>query len=168
VKGRGEPMVGGFLNRIRQLSRFLNIIAGISLTFLMLLTVTDVILRSLRSPIVGTYELVAFAGAVVIGFSVPFTSWLRAHIYVDFFILKFPKKIKNLFNIVTRCLVIVLFILIGWNLIKYGMDLQKSGEVSLTLQMPFYPVAYGIGVCCFIQCIVLICDIIKISGGEYE
>jgi TRAP-type C4-dicarboxylate transport system permease small subunit len=168
VKGRGEPMVGGFLNRIRQLSRFLNIIAGISLTFLMLLTVTDVILRSLRSPIVGTYELVAFAGAVVIGFSVPFTSWLRAHIYVDFFILKFPKKIKNLFNIVTRCLVIVLFILIGWNLIKYGMDLQKSGEVSLTLQMPFYPVAYGIGVCCFIQCIVLICDIIKIFGGEYE
>jgi TRAP-type C4-dicarboxylate transport system permease small subunit len=168
VKGRGEPMVEGFLNRIRQLSRFLNIIAGISLTFLMLLTVTDVILRSLRSPIVGTYELVAFAGAVVIGFSVPFTSWLRAHIYVDFFILKFPKKIKNLFNIVTRCLVIVLFILIGWNLIKYGMDLQKSGEVSLTLQMPFYPVAYGIGVCCFIQCIVLICDIIKIVGGEYE
>jgi TRAP-type C4-dicarboxylate transport system permease small subunit len=161
-------MVGGFLNRIRQLSRFLNIIAGISLTFLMLLTVTDVILRSLRRPIVGTYELVAFAGAVVIGFSVPFTSWLRAHIYVDFFILKFPKKIKNLFNIVTRCLVIVLFILIGWNLIKYGMDLQKSGEVSLTLQMPFYPVAYGIGVCCFIQCIVLICDIIKIFGGEYE
>jgi TRAP-type C4-dicarboxylate transport system permease small subunit len=161
-------MVGGFLNRIRQLSRFLNIIAGISLTFLMLLTVMDVILRSLRRPIVGTYELVAFAGAVVIGFSVPFTSWLRAHIYVDFFILKFPKKWKHVFNFVTRCLVIVLFILIGWNLIKYGMDLQKSGEVSLTLQMPFYPVAYGIGVCCFIQCIVLVCDIFKIFGGEYE
>jgi len=134
----------------------------------MLLTVTDIILRSLRRPIVGTYELVAFAGAVVIGFSVPFTSWLRAHIYVDFFILKFPKKVKDFFNIVTRCLVIVLFIMIGWNLMKYGMDLQKSGEVSLTLQMPFYPVAYGIGVCCFIQCIVLICDIIKIFGGEYE
>ena len=136
----------GFLNKVRQLSRFLNIIAGISLTFLMLLTVTDIILRSLRRPIVGTYELVAFAGAVVIGFSVPFTSWLRAHIYVDFFILKFPKKVKDVFNIVTRCLVIVLFIMIGWNLMKYGMDLQKSGEVSLTLQMPFYPGAYGIGV----------------------
>jgi TRAP-type C4-dicarboxylate transport system permease small subunit len=158
----------GFLGKIEGLSRFLNIIAGISLTFLMLLTVMDVILRSLRSPIVGTYELVAFSGAIVIGFAVPLTSWVRAHIYVDFFILKFSKKVRKVFHFITRCLVIVLFFLIGWNLIKYGMDLQKSGEVSLTLQMPFYPVAYGVGVCCFIQCLVLIGDIVKIFGGEYE
>jgi TRAP-type C4-dicarboxylate transport system permease small subunit len=158
----------GFLSKINGLSRFLNIIAGISLTFLMLLTVMDVILRSLKHPIVGTYELVAFSGAIVIGFAVPFTSWLRGHIFVDFFILRFSQKVRNIFNITTRCLVVVLFFLIGWNLIKYGIDLQKSGEVSLTLQMPFYPVAYGVGVCCFIQCLVMICDIVKIFGGEYE
>ncbi len=158
----------GFLNMIQGVSRFLNIIAGISLTFLMLLTVMDVILRTLRRPIVGTYELVAFSGAVVIGFAVPLTSWVRGHIYVDVLTLKFQKPLRNLFNITTRCLVTILFFLIGWNLIKYGMDLQKSGEVSLTLQMPFYPVAYGVGVCCFVQCLVMICDILKIVGGEYE
>ncbi len=158
----------GFLNHINKLSRFLNIIAGVSLTFLMLLTVMDVILRMLRMPIVGTYELVAFSGAVVIGFAIPLTSWLRAHIFVDFFILKFSQKVRNLFNISTRIMVVVLFGLLGWNLIKFGMDLQKSGEVSLTLQMPFYPVAYGLGFCCFVQCLVLICDILKIAGGEYE
>ena len=160
--------MNGFLNKIKGLSRVFNVIAGISLTFLMLLTVMDVILRALKRPIVGTYELVAFSGAVVIGFAVPLTSWLRGHIFVDFFILRFSKKVRNIFNITTRCLVIVLFFLIGWNLIKYGMDLQKSGEVSLTLQMPFYPVAYGVAVCCFVQCLVLICDVIKILGGKYE
>ncbi len=158
----------GFLSKINGLSRFLNIIAGISLTFLMLLTVMDVILRTLRSPIVGTYELVAFSGAVVIGFAVPLTSWVRGHIYVDFFILRFSQTVRNIFNTATRSLVIVLFFLIGWNLIKYGIDLQKSGEVSLTLQMPFYPIAYAVGVCCFVQCLVVICDIVKIFGGEYE
>jgi len=158
----------GFLDKVRGLSRFLNVIAGISLTFLMLLTVMDVILRSLKRPIVGTYELVAFSGAVVIGFSVPLTSWMRGHIYVDFLTQKFQKSVRNIFDITTRCLVIILFFLIGWNLIKYGMDLQKSGEVSLTLQMPFYPVAYGVGVCCFVQCLVMMCDILKIVGGEYE
>lgn len=157
-----------FLGMIYHISRFLNLIAGISLTFLMLLTVTDVILRTLRRPIVGTYELVAFCGAIVIGFAVPMTSWLRGHIFVDFFILRFSKNVKNMFHLVTRVLVIGLFFLIGWNLIKYGIDLQKSGEVSLTLQMPFYPVAYGVGVCCLVQCFVLICDIVKILGGEYE
>jgi TRAP-type C4-dicarboxylate transport system permease small subunit len=158
----------GFLKTINGVSRFLNIIAGISLTFLMLLTITDVILRGFKSPVPGTYEVVAFAGAVVIGFSMPLTSWMRAHIFVDFFILKFSQKGRDIFNIATRCVVIMLFFLIGWNLIKYGIDLQKSGEVSLTLQMPFYPVAYGVGVCCFVQCLVLVCDIVKIFGGKYD
>ena len=36
-----------------------------------LLTLVDVILRGFKRPIVGTYELVALAGAVVIGFSLP-------------------------------------------------------------------------------------------------
>jgi TRAP-type C4-dicarboxylate transport system permease small subunit len=166
-KGEGYSMKG-FKNTVNGISRFLNVIAGMSLTFLMLLTISDVILRFFKRPIVGAYELVAFSGAVVIGFSLPFTSWVRAHIFVDFFIIKFPKRVRNIFNITTRCIVIVLFFLIGWNLIKYAMDLQKSGEVSLTLQIPFYPVAYGIGISCFIQCLVMFCDILKIFGGEYE
>jgi len=160
--------MGVFFKTINGISRFFNIIAGISLTFLMLLTITDVILRGFRRPVPGTYEVVAFAGAVVIGFSMPLTSWLRGHIFVDFFILKFSQKGRDIFNIATRCVVIILFFLIGWNLIKYGMDLQKSGEVSLTLQMPFYPVAYGVGICCFVQCLVMVCDIVKISGGKYD
>ena len=158
----------GFLNRVYKIIRFLNIIGGVSLSFLMFLTIADVILRLFRRPIVGTYELVAFSGAVVIGFSLPFTSWMRGHVYVDFLILRFSQKIRNAFNIITRSLVICLFLLIGWNLLQYGIDLRKSGEVSATLRFPFYPVAYGIGICCFFQCLVLLCDIVKIRGGKYE
>ncbi len=150
------------------LSRFINVIAGMFLTFLMLLTISDVILRQFRKPIVGTYELVAFSGAVVIGFSLPMTTWLRQHIFVDFFIAKFSKRVQNVFNVCTRVIVIVLFFLLGWNMLKYAMDLQRSGEVSLTLRIPFWPVAFGVGICCFIQCLVFVCDILKIFGGEYE
>ena len=158
----------GFQNKVKALTRFINIIAGISLTFLMFLTIGDVILRFFKMPIVGTYELVAFAGAIVIGFSLPFTSWMRGHIFVDFFVIKYSKKVQNIFNISTRCLVFILFFLMGWNLLKYALDLQRSGEVSLTLRIPFYPVTYGIGICCFVQCLVIVCDIVKILGGEYE
>ncbi len=129
----------GFLSGVEKISKFLNVIAGISLIFLMLLTIIDVILRTriFKSPVVGTYELVAFSGAVVIGFSMPLTSFIRQHIFVDFFILKFSQRVRNAFNIATRGLVMALFLLVGWNLFKYARDLQKSGEVSLTLQMPF-------------------------------
>lgn len=156
------------MNTVKWISRFLNVIAGVGLTFLMCLTICDVILRFFKRPVVGTYELVAFFGAVAIGFSMPLTSWVRQHIFVDFIILKFSKKVRNIFNIGTRCLVIVLFLLVSWNMWKYATDLRRSGEVSLTLQMPFYPIAYGVGICFFVLCMVFVCDIIKISKGEYE
>jgi TRAP-type C4-dicarboxylate transport system permease small subunit len=158
----------GILNAVRQLSRLLNLIAGASITFIMLLTVTDVILRFFRRPIVGTYELVAFTGALVIGFALPITSWVRGHIFVDFVVLKLPRKMQAVFNVATRCAGIVLFYLIARNLINVGMDLQKSGEVSPTLQLPFYYVAYAVAISCFVQCLVLLCDIVKVFGGKYE
>ena len=157
-----------FLNSVGRLSRFINVTAGIAISFIMVLTVLDVILRSFRRPIIGTYELVAFSGAVVVGFAIPLTSWMRGHIYVDFFTAKLPKTARSVFNLITRCMGIGLFLLIGWNLIKVGMDLQQSGEVSLTLQLPFYLVAYGVAVSCFVQCLVLVADMVKISRGEYE
>ena len=93
---------------------------------------------------------------------------MRGHIFVDFFVQKFPKSGQNIVNIVTRLANIGLFYLIGHNLLKYGHDLFVSGEVSLTRQIPFYPIAYGLAICCFLQILVMICDIYKIFGGQYE
>ena len=153
---------------IYALSRFMQVIAGIALVFMMTLTTCDVVLRIFGRPIIGTYEMVAFTGGVVIGFSLPITSFVRGQIFVDFFYQKFPKFWQNIFNVVTRLMVITLFLFIGWNLMVLASDMVRSGEVSLTLQLPFYPVAYGIGVACFVQCLVLVGDLIKIAGGQYE
>lgn len=160
--------MNGLLGIIFRLSKWANVTAGITLTFMMLLTVTDVILRSMGNPIVGTFEIVAFAGAVVIGFSLPFTSWVRGHIYVDFFVQKFSPPIRKVFHAATRVLGIGLFLMIGWNLTIMGTDLLKSGEVSPTLQMPFYPIVCGIGICCFVQTLVLLADIVKVFRDQYE
>ena len=160
--------MGILLGSIHRLTRYFLIVGEIALTFMMFLTVADVILRSFRRPIVGTYEIVAFSAAVAIGFSLPLTSWMRGHVYVDLFTEKLSPKARNLLNIATRCIVLVLFLLIGSRLIRYGINLHRVKEVSMTLQLPFYPVAYGLAACCFTQCLVMFCDIVKIFGGEYE
>jgi TRAP-type C4-dicarboxylate transport system permease small subunit len=100
-------------------------------------------------------------------FALPLSSWIRSHIYVDFFILKFSRRVQNVFHVVTRCMAIFLFFLFGWNVLKYAADLQRTAEVSVTLKLPFYPIIYAMGICCFVQCLVLLCDLIKIAGGEY-
>lgn len=157
-----------FLKRVKKFSLMAYAIAGASLTFLMSITILDVILRYFRRPIPGTYELVGFAGAVVVGFALPFTSWVRGHVYVDFLLLRFPGRLREAFHILTRSIVFFLFSLMGWNLIKFAVDLRRSGEVSLTLQVPFYPVPFALGLCCFLQCLVMVCDIVKVVRGEYE
>jgi TRAP-type C4-dicarboxylate transport system permease small subunit len=156
------------LDCIMRLSHFAQVIAGIALTGIVGLTVADVILRSFGRPILGSYEIVAMMGALVLGFSLPFTSWVRGHIYVDVLVQKLSRGARNGFHFATRILGIVFFSLISWNLIKMGLDLQKSGEVSPTLQIPFYPIVYGVGICCLLQSLVLLGDIAKLFRGKYE
>lgn len=160
--------MAGFLWFTEKISRWMNVIAYLALTFIMLLTVTDVILRTVRHPIIGTFEIVQLAGAVVIAFGIPLTSWSRGLIYVDFFINTFPGWAKNTMNILTRVIGIAIFIFIGYNLCGFASDLLKSGEVTPTKQLPFYPIVYSMGMACFVQVIVLIADIIKVMGGKYE
>ena len=156
------------LQIVSRMNKVVGIVTKCSLAFIVLITVADVILRSFRRPIVGTYELVAFSGAVAIGFSIPLTSWAKGHIQVDFFIMKLSQRTRKIINTLTKSLGIGLFLLIGWNVIILGNDLRKAGEVSFTLEFPFYIVAYGIGICSFLQCLVLLCDIVKILGDKYE
>ena len=69
-----------FLRTIFRITVWMNVIAGIALTFIILLTVCDVVLRALGRPILGAYEIVAMAGGIVIGFVTPFTSLSLIHI----------------------------------------------------------------------------------------
>jgi TRAP-type C4-dicarboxylate transport system permease small subunit len=157
-----------YLKAVKGISGVMNALAAIGLTFIMLLTTLDVILRTFKAPIVGTYELVAFTGGVIIGFAIPMTSWARAHIYVDFLIQKLPEGNRKVATIFTRLMVIAFFIIASVNLFKHGWYLYGTHEVSPTLQLPFYPAVFGIGVACVVECAVLIAEIVKIVGGRYE
>jgi len=153
---------------LRFVSKLLNIIAGISVTVMMLMTVADVLLRAGRHPIIGTYEVVALLMAVVIGFGIPQVSLDRGHVYVEFLLQKFSERVKNVINTLTRVLCMILFALIGVNLFSVGAAFRASGEVSPTIQLPFYPVAYAVAVCCLLECCVFIFDIVRIWRGQYE
>jgi TRAP-type C4-dicarboxylate transport system permease small subunit len=149
---------------IKGLSRFMYWIAGAALTGMMFLTVADVFLRLFKRPILGTYEIVSLLGAVVIGFAIPQTSIDRGQVLMDFLTGRFPSAVQQALHILTRLLGIILFVIIGWNLIDMGNDLRKISQVSLTLGIPEYPVAYGVALCCFIECLVLLSELIKKKG----
>ncbi len=156
------------LNAVLKISKILSAVAGIALTAMMCLTVADVVGRAGGHPVLGTYEIVGLLGVVTIGFAVPFTSWKRRHVYMEFLIDKLSPRGRDALNVGTRVLCIALFILMGINLFQVAAEFHAAGEVSITRNIPIYPVAFAAGVCCFIECIVFVCDIAKILEGKYE
>lgn len=157
-----------FLSSVFKLNKFMQVISGAALTFIVLLTTADVIMRAFGRPIIGTYEIVAMCGGIVIGFITPLTAWMRGHVYVDFLVKKFSSPVQNVVNVITRCIGIGMFIMVGLNVVKIGNNFRRAGEISSSLQLPLYPIAYAVALSFFVLAIALVCDILKIREGKYE
>ena len=144
------------------------IIAGIALTLMVAITVADVILRVFKMPIVGTYEIVGLLGAIMVGFAIPQTSRAKGHVAMDFLEGKLPPAVDRALMVITRLIGIVLFIIIGWQLWLLGTDYFRIGEVTLTVHLPQYPVCYGMAICCFFECVVLLLEIFQPEKQEEQ
>jgi TRAP-type C4-dicarboxylate transport system permease small subunit len=162
--------MNGFPSTALKLSKFMNIVAGIALVIMMLFTVSDVILRIVWRPIVGTYELVALIGAMVIGFAIPKSSSDDAHVYVDMLTGGLSVTAKKVFQVITKFLGLIVFVLLGWNIFLKGNELYHSKEVTLTVHAPLYPVAYLLGLCCLVESLVLLSQAVMTirSGDKHE
>jgi TRAP-type C4-dicarboxylate transport system permease small subunit len=143
-------------------------IGGVALTFMMCLTVADVILRTFNHPILGAYEMVALSLAIVIGFSIPRVSLDRGQVYMEIVLERVSANHRAILNTFTRILCIILFGVIAVNLLLVAGEFRETGEVSATLHIPFFPVAYCVSFCCFVECLVFISDIAKIWRRQYE
>ncbi len=142
-------------------ARKLNLIAAVAIVAMMSLTCADVILRLFRMPIPGTYELVSFLGAIAVSFSLAHTSAEKGHVAVSLIVRLLPRKLQAIVDIVISLLGMVLFGLMSWYSVLYGVDSQRAGEVSMTLQLPLYPVIYGIAFGAAAVSLVLLVDIIN-------
>jgi len=155
------------LRTVFAVSKVFNSIAAIALTLMIAVTVIDVFLRTIGHAVVGAYEVIGMICApLVIGFAIPLSSWNKKHVNMDIVISRFGPAGQHTLFVVTRIICIILFFFIGYNLLSVASVFRTSGEVSQMLHIPFYWVTYGVGIACFIECIVFICDIIRTGLEE--
>jgi len=142
------------------LARRLDMIAAVAIFTMMALTCVDVFLRYFfRKPIPGTYEIIALLGAVAVSFAMAHTLVKKGHVAVSLIVQMFPKRLQGIVEGFISIFGIILFGLITWQSILYGIDCQRAGEVSLTLELPFYPIIYGVALGAAVVCLVLIVDL---------
>ncbi len=147
------------------LARRLDMIAAAAVFAMMSLTCVDVFLRYFfRMPIPGTYEIVALLGAVAVSFAMAHTLAKKGHVAVSLVVQLFPKWLQGIIECIISIFGITLFGLIAWQSVLYGMDCQRAGEVSMTLELPFYPIIYGVALSAMVVCLVLLVNLADALG----
>jgi len=156
-----------FLTAVSKVDITFHVIAGSVLALMMVVTLLDVIMRNIGHPIVGSMEIISFCGSVVVGFAIPYTSWKKAHVYVDMLVDKLSPRNRRIMDVITRCMGMALFLFISYNFVQYGLDLKRTGEVSAGFRLPYYPIAFGLALSCFLESVTLLSDLVRtIKGGN--
>jgi TRAP-type C4-dicarboxylate transport system permease small subunit len=136
-----------FLEKLNAvLNRWLLVIGGIAVLALMALATGNVLLRIVGVPFRGAYELVSFLGAVVTAFALGYTQKRKFNIVVDILSETFPAGVKRALDGIGYLVGMLFFAVIAWVILRWGLKIAASGEVSETLKIVYYP---------FIFCVAL-------------
>ena len=141
-------------------------IAGVVLAFMIVLTLCDVILRNLGHPITGSMEIIQYGGSIVFGFSIPYATWIGAQVVVDLVTQKLGPKNRKRIKAVTRSIGIIMFLFIAYNFFMYALDVKRTGELTASFKIPYYPFCFAISLSFLFQSLTIFCDLIKTLQGE--
>ncbi len=142
------------------LNRVLVFAGCVFLSAMVLLTCANIVLRRFGRPIEGTYELMALFGAVVTASALGFTQNMKDNIAVDILFNNFSEKLRTLLRIVNATICVLFFCLAGWQLCLIGIRLHKTGEVTETLRIAFYPFTFFVAAGFFVLAVSFLADII--------
>jgi len=146
---------------LRALVMVLAAVAGAAIVVMILVTCADIILRFFRHPLIGAYDIVNVAGTITIACAMPYTTAVKGHVAIEFFFQKLGKLGRFITDTVIRILMIGLFSTLTWGCIRHGQALRENGQVTPTLQMPEFWVAYLVAGSCATMVLVTIHHLLK-------
>jgi TRAP-type C4-dicarboxylate transport system permease small subunit len=157
------------LRTLEKISEFLNQfliwLAGCFLGAMIVMTCANIFLRIVWVPIRGTYELMGYFGAVATAFAIGYTQIKRGHIAVDIMVTRFSAKTRRILDGVNNLLCMAFFAVVAYKIVGYGSTLWRTGEVTETLRIIYYPFVYCVAIGCLTLSLVFGVDFLKALLG---
>ncbi len=146
---------------IRVFSRWCDWIAQAAVAVMMVLVGGNILLRALGKPILGVYDWTGLVGTILIAFALAYCGVERRHVRVEFVLARFPQRIQAIGDSMTGILSLGFFAVAVWQSVAMGNEMRQGGDVSMTVQTPFYPFVYAIAFGCALLWLVILIDTIK-------
>ena len=150
-----------FWRAIHWIVEMLKIIGAACLAGMTFLTCVDVVGRFFQHPIFGSVEIVAFMATLTVAMAMPYTHYLKAHIGVEIVVRQFSPKTQRIVDFFTGILSLGLFGIVTWRMACYALDIQRSGEVSMNLELPIHAIIYVVSFCFLIFALVILQDVVQ-------
>jgi len=145
-------------NRLSVLGEWIGVIG---ITVMVAVTCADVVGAKLFTiPVPGCTEIVSLIQVATMVFAVAATQRHGGHISVEMFVDTMPARIRALIKLLTSLLGLVLFVLLIYEGIGLGNEYLEAGEVTATVQIPFYPFAYAFSLAMLPIAMMMLVDVI--------
>ena len=151
---------------VKKLSTGLNFISVIITFAVMLMLMTDIILRNaFKTSILGTYELTEMAMIVVVFCGFAYTQLQKGHVRVDMFVGMMPKKLQAVIDLIIMLITTALCAVMTYCAFGKAAADMARGTATSVLKVPFFPFAYfmaaGMTVFTIVLVFTVVNDIIK-------
>jgi TRAP-type C4-dicarboxylate transport system permease small subunit len=128
---------------------------------MLLIIFVNILGRKFWKPIYGTFDYVSFISAIVVAFSIPYCALKKGHTQVELVVERLSERVQGVIDSITGIMSLGTFSLVTWQCVVYAIDMKRTGELSMTALLPFYPYLYGIAFGCALLCLVILADLIK-------
>lgn len=163
-----QTMIERLVKINQNLNRLLIFVGGLFLIGMCALTCANIFLRTTWVPIRGTFELMGYFGAVVTTFALGYTQMRRGHISVDVLVNSFSKKVRTLLTAANHSICVIFFSLAAWQLLKKAATLLRTGEVTETLRIVYYPFTIAVAVGCLALVLELVVSLAMMARSDKE
>lgn len=136
-------------------------ISEVSLVFIMIVIVANVITRIRWKPVPGTVELVEMAGGIMLATAIAYTSYKKGHIMVSVLMEKFSVRVQGIVGSVIGTLSLVFIILLTKEAYVFAGRMLSRSYVTGHLNIPLAPSIYLVGTGFLMVCLVIVLDILK-------
>ena len=162
-----------FITIIHGASRIAGVIATVFVMSIMVLTVSDVLLRFfLNRPIPGSVELCQYF-IVVGGFmGLAWCAIKGGHVKVDMIVDLLPPRFKSIANCINFMIALSVVPLAAWQLFVHARVVQLERITSDNLEIPAYPfyalAGLGYGLLGLVMIVLLVKSLLAFTRGETE
>jgi TRAP-type C4-dicarboxylate transport system permease small subunit len=135
---------------------------GASLVVMTLIACLNMCMRLLGKPLAPAYELVSYLGAVTVALPLGYAQLKKSHIKVDILSTRFPVSLRKITTGISLVISAAFFSIAAGKVGQHAANFCRTGELSETTRMAFYPFTYVVAVFCSLLAFCLLVDLVTL------